>query len=275
LDSAPFRLFRYSCLLDPCSVQFVKTDVTSWSSIIAAFKATIASSPRETIDIVVPNAGVAGGGMYYWLSNTEADAETGEPKQPPQHVVGVNFVGVYNTVHAAAWYFKNHPGPVEEGTTPKSKLIVLVASMGGYQAMPTVCDYNASKWGVRGLFYSLRNLDGLLGPGKPQFRVNLIAPTWVKTNMTKGMSSRMDENSTVKMAEVSDCVDVVLRMAADENIKGTFPAFPCSLGLSSVEERGAMKARADRLQDGLLQSPQTRSPSTCLTIPMALGATRR
>jgi 5'-hydroxyaverantin dehydrogenase len=164
--------------------------------------------------------------MYYWLTNTKADAETGEPKPPPQHVVGVNFVGVYNTVHAAVWYFKNHPGAAEEGTTPNSKLIVLVASMGGYQAMPTVLDYNGAKWGVRGLFYSLRNLDGLLGEGKPMFRVNLIAPTWVRTNMTRGFSSRVGEDSTVKIAEVSDCVDVVMRMAADEKIKGTSSHIP-------------------------------------------------
>jgi 5'-hydroxyaverantin dehydrogenase len=209
------------------SAQFVKTDVLSWDSIIGAFKAAVAFSPKNTVDIVVPNAGVAAGGTYYWLSKTPLNEETKDPQPPPQHVVGVNYLGVYNTVHAALYYFKNFPGGDE---TSNSKLIVLVASMGGYQAMPTVLDYNSSKWAVRGLFWSLRNIDNILGEGKPGFRVNLIAPTWVRTNMTKGFSERIGQNSPVKIAEVSDCVDVFMRFATDENAKGTFnimfPPFP-------------------------------------------------
>ena len=200
----------------------------SWASLVAAFKAAIAFSPSNTIDIVVPNAGVAGGGMYYWLTNTPLDPETKDPQQPPQHVVGVNFMGVYNTVHAAMYYFKNFPGGDDKS---HSKLIVLVSSMGGYQAMPTVLDYNSSKWGVRGLFWSLRNLDNVLGEGKPGFRVNLIAPTWVRTNMTKGFSSRVAADSPVKIAEVSDCVDVFMRMSADEGLKGELrSSFPLLCG---------------------------------------------
>jgi 5'-hydroxyaverantin dehydrogenase len=126
-------------------------------------------------------------------------------------------MAVYNTVHAAMFYFKNFPG---EDTT-KTKTIILVASMGGYTPMASVIDYNSAKWGVRGMFWSLRNIEGILGEGKPGFRVNLIAPTWVRTRMTGGLQNRMNEGtSTIKMAEVSDCVDVVLRMASDEKVKG-------------------------------------------------------
>jgi len=136
---------------------------------------------------------------------------------PPHRTVDVNYHAVYSTIHAAMYYFKNYPGE----DISKSKLIILVASMGGYNPMPTVLDYNSSKWGVRGMFWSLRNVEGILGEGKPKFRVNLIAPTWVRTNMTKGIQSRIEETqSSIKVAEVSDCVDVVLRMASDENIKG-------------------------------------------------------
>jgi len=136
---------------------------------------------------------------------------------PPRRTVDVNYMAVYNTVHAAMYYFKNFPGE----DISKSKTIILVASMGGYQPMATVIDYNSAKWGVRGMFWSLRNIGGILGEGKPSFRVNLIAPTWVRTNMTKGMQSHLDSvDSAIKIAEVSDCVDVVLRLASDENVKG-------------------------------------------------------
>jgi hypothetical protein len=132
------------------------------------------------------------------------------------------------------YFFKAHPGddhfpataaPAADGPAapPKpTKLIILVASMGGYGPMPSMLNYNSAKWGVRGLFWSLRNIERILGPASPGFRVNLIAPTWVRTNMTKGFVARAGEadDSPWKIAEVSDCVDVVLRMAADEAVKG-------------------------------------------------------
>lgn len=87
--------------------------------------------------------------------------------------------------------------------------------------MPTMIDYNSTKWGVRGLFWSLRNTKRLLGEGKPDFRVNLIAPSWIRTNMTKGFQAVVKSRDlNVKIGDVSDCVDVVLRMAADENVIG-------------------------------------------------------
>lgn len=172
-------------------------------------------SPSKTVDIVIPNAGVAAPSLYMWLSNTPLN-ENKDPLAPPSRTVDVNYMAVYNTIHAAMYYFKNSPGP-----DMKSKLIILVASMGGYNPMPSVIDYNSSKWGVRGMFWSLRNIGSFLGEGKPEFRVNLIAPTWVRTNMTKGIQERIQEtDSAIKVAEVSDVVDVVLRMSSDESVKG-------------------------------------------------------
>jgi 5'-hydroxyaverantin dehydrogenase len=192
--------------------------VTSWPETIAAFKKAVDFCPDKTLDIVMPNAGVAGPSLIYWLAQTPLDAN-GDPADPPMRTVNVNYLGVYNTIHAALYYFKAHPGP--EQNIGKAKTLILVSSMGGYQPMPSVIDYNSAKWGVRGMFWSLRNVANILGEGKPKFRVNLIAPTWVKTNMTKGFQDRIaGADSTIKMAEVSDCVDVVLRMSSDEGVRG-------------------------------------------------------
>jgi 5'-hydroxyaverantin dehydrogenase len=211
--------------------------VTSWPELIAAFKAAVSFSPQHTVDIVIPNAGVAGPSLAHWLMATPKD-EAGDPLAPPSRVTEVNYTAVFNTVHAAMYFFKAHPGDdhfpasaaaAAEATAdkpaPPTKLIVLVASMGGYQPMPSVLNYNSAKWGVRGLFWSLRDIERILGPRSPGFRVNLIAPTWVRTNMTKGFVARAGEasESPFKIAEVSDCVDVVLRMAADESVKGESP----------------------------------------------------
>jgi len=103
----------------------------------------------------------------------------------------------------------------------RTAAIVFVASMGGYTSMTGVLDYCTSKWAVRGLFRSLRGAYQILGEDKPKLRCNLIAPTFVKTNMTKGYWGHM-EKMGILLAEVSDCVDVVLRMCADSKVIGEF-----------------------------------------------------
>lgn len=172
--------------------------------------------------MVIPNAGIASAGLHQWLATNPYDStnpKSDTPPLPPQKVIDINYHAVYNTVHAAVWYFQNFPG----ADTSYSKNIVFVSSMGGYNHMPGSLCYNSAKWGVRGLFWSVRTLENLLGEGKPKFRANLIAPTYVSTNMTKGIKERVKEaNSPLKVAEVSDVVHVVLRMVSDEGVKGIF-----------------------------------------------------
>jgi 5'-hydroxyaverantin dehydrogenase len=209
----------------PCSAQFVKCDVTSWDDITSAFKAAIAFSPDKTVDIVVPNAGLASDRLPQWLHGTPydpADPSSDTPPPPSQRVIDVNYKAVFNTVHAALWYFRNFPGSAD---STYSKNVVFVSSMAGYTPMSGVPSYNSSKWGVRGMFWSLRNMEKLLGEGKPKFRANLIAPTWVRTNMTKGLVEYLKKvDAKTLVAEVEDVTDVVLRMVTDENVKGKDPA---------------------------------------------------
>jgi 5'-hydroxyaverantin dehydrogenase len=207
------------------SAQFVKCDVTSWDDITNAFKLALGFSPDKTVDIVMPNAGIATAGLQYWLNNTEYDSskpESDTPPPPPQKVIDINYHAVFNTVHAAIWYFKNFPGT----DLSYSKNLVFVSSMAGYNHMPGSVCYNSAKFGVRGIFWSLRNIDNLLGDGKPKFRANLIAPTYINTNMTRGLKERVKETtSPIRVAEVSDVVHVVMRMVSDESVKGMCQLF--------------------------------------------------
>jgi len=51
-------------------------------------------------------------------------------------------------------------------------------------------------------------------------RCGIILPLFL-TNMTSRFADRLaGGDSTIKMAEVSDCVDVILRMSADEGVRG-------------------------------------------------------
>jgi len=197
---------------------------------------------------------VAGPPLGYWLAETPLNSVTKDPLPPPSQVVDVNYMGVWNTIHAAMFYFKNNPGRAED---THSKVILLVSSMGGFQPMTTVIDYNSSKWGVRGMFWALRNAERILGEGKPNFRVNLIAPTWVKTNMTKRLQDALTGGaSKIKIAEVSDVVDVVLRMSSDESVKGEY--LHCTLpGWKILTWK----------QDGRLPLPLENRVLTCVTTP--------
>jgi 5'-hydroxyaverantin dehydrogenase len=194
--------------------QFIKTDVLSWESLTGAFKAALAFSPENTIDIFIPAAGVSNGGIRQWLEDTPLNEE-GDPKILPLKVKEINLDAVFNSIHMALYYFKKNPGP----NISVAKQIIFVASMGGYTSMTGVLDYCTSKWAVRGMFRSLRGAYEILGADKPKLRCNLIAPTYVKTNMTKNYWGYMEKMGVI-LAEVSDCTDVVLRMAADEEVIG-------------------------------------------------------
>lgn len=48
------------------SVKFVKCNVTVWSDQLAVFKKSLSLSPSGRIDIVIANAGIAGGDSVYF-----------------------------------------------------------------------------------------------------------------------------------------------------------------------------------------------------------------
>lgn len=191
--------------------QFIHCDVSSWDALVSAFKSAIEFSPEKTLDIVIPAAGIANPAIRNWLNETKLD-KNGDPEPVPLKVLDVNLDAVFNTAHLAMYYFKNHPGRANS-----EKQIIFVASMGGYTSMTGSLDYCTSKWAVRGLFRSLRGWS--MGDQGPRLRCNLIAPTYVRTPMTK-IGWDYLEQLGVKLAEVSDCTDVLMRMAADENVIG-------------------------------------------------------
>lgn len=199
-------------------VQFVKTDVTSWASQVGAFKAALAFGPHQTLDIVVPNAGVGGPLLKDWVGD-EGGArldEAGDPLPVARPAMNVNIDGVYSTAHLALHYFKQFPGRKEV-----DKQIVFVASMAGFSSMTGAPDYCTSKWAVRGLFRSFRGAQRILGEDLPVLRCNMICPGYVKTPLTKELWE-VAEKGQMRMADVSDVVDVVLRIAAVPGIIGKF-----------------------------------------------------
>jgi 5'-hydroxyaverantin dehydrogenase len=222
-----------SLLRKGLSVQFVKTDVTSWASLVNAFKTALEFGPNKTIDIVIPNAGVGGQLLPTWLENAPLDA-AGDPLPVVHKALDINLEAVYNTAHLALYYFKKQPGPNKD----LDKQIIFVSSMAGFSSMTNAAEYASSKWGVRGLFRSFRGAHKILGEGLPLVRTNMINPGFIRTQseslalisaaeagyanlnqVTQGFHSLVDEGK-MQMGKPSDVADVVLRLASDKTIIG-------------------------------------------------------
>ncbi len=197
---------------------FVRTDVTSWASQTSAFKAAIENSPSKSVDVVVAAAGLGGRGFID--SDDEPFSLDRDPPEPSVEVIDVNLTGVFYTTRLALHYFQHKGSSVGELEGKKS--IILISSLAGYIELPWLGDYQASKFGVRGLFKALRNNVGQMG-----VRMNLIAPWFVQTPMIKDIGPALVERGW-RLAELETVVEAVMRCATDDNITGELAAlFHC------------------------------------------------
>ncbi|KAF2015414.1 NAD(P)-binding protein [Aaosphaeria arxii CBS 175.79] len=193
-------------------VQYVHCDVTDYTSQVDAFKSAIRFGGGG-IDVFVPNAGIiAQENLVDMAAATEPSLDT-VPPEPGYSGGDVNLKGVYLGCYLALHYFRLPP-PV--GATPFKKSIVLVASAAGYLGYPNSTTYSLSKFGVRGIFYGIRDKASQSG-----VRVNLVAPFYVKTPMTDVLEG--DSKASVHMlgfAPLENVVDAVLRFSANQELEG-------------------------------------------------------
>lgn len=199
---------------------FIKTDVTQWNDLVAAFKRAVEFGGG--LDIVIPSAGITGAGATNgkWLETVGKD-DNGDPLPLPTKVTEINAHAVFLTAHLALYYFKQNPKP--EG---RSKQIIFISSMAGYSSMTGQMDYCTSKWAVRGLFRSMRGATKILGEGAPTLRCNLLAPGFIKTPMTTDVESRLEQMG-IKLGVPADVTRVALRMASDEKVMGMSTRIGC------------------------------------------------
>jgi len=193
-----------------CKVKFMQVDTTSWESQLAAFKSTLAWSSSR-LDIVIPSAGVSGVLSRESFANL---SPTEDPPKPSTLAFDVNLTGVYYTALLAIHYFNVRV--VDELFKPQ---LCFISSLAGYGDLPFSADYSATKWGVRGIWRSLRGPKGVNSLGGIQ--ANLIAPTFLRTAMTASFVSQLEQAGT-KVGEVGDAVEGVLRAVADDEVDGEF-----------------------------------------------------
>ena len=193
------------------NVKFFQTDVTSWDSQLAAFKAILAWSGSR-LDIAVLSAGVRSHNMKDLVLDQDPNAD---PVKPPSTVFDVNLVGTYYTMHLALTYFSRFASQgTSDGWKPQ---LLFICSLAGYAEQALSVDYCASKHGVRGIWKAIRAHGFLFGG----CQANLLAPTYI--NNRQAASRPRGETSLVndiKMGEVADVVAGAMRCICDDAVHG-------------------------------------------------------
>ncbi|KAF2030736.1 NAD(P)-binding protein [Setomelanomma holmii] len=199
------------------NVQFVTCDVTSYAGQVAMFQEAIRWGGGR-IDVVMPNAGVMSEQNLFDMSLETTPSLDGPPPPEPGFRGGdINLHALYNTCYLAMHYFRL---PRDSADTYKPS-IILLASLAGYVGYPSSTTYSLSKFGVRGLFYSIRDR---ATRETPAVRVNLVAPWFIETPMTTTEEFKGSEAGVLLdamgFAPMDRVVAAVLQFAADERLHG-------------------------------------------------------
>ena len=86
--------------------------------------------------------------------------------KPDLTTLNINLLGVVYTSKLAMHYFHR-----QESSGSRDRCLILQGSLAGYIDLPGSVQYNASKFGVRGILCSLRRIMAMQG-----MRVNYIGP---------------------------------------------------------------------------------------------------
>lgn len=139
-------------------------DVTDKEAVFAA--ADELRSEFGKIDVLIANAGIAGGAVH---------AKDLQPENFAQ-VVNVNLLGAVNSVAAVL------PQMIER----KSGQLVAISSLAAYRGLPKSAAYCASKAAMTALFESLR-----IDLRRSGVFVTTIHPGFIKTPLTAGRENKM------------------------------------------------------------------------------------
>ncbi|MCJ1251589.1 hypothetical protein MMC30_008824 [Trapelia coarctata] len=207
------------------NINFTPTDVTSWPSHTTAFKSAIAYNPTTSkIDIVIASAGLWG---TPFLHPTDAPASLS--KDPPHRPHN-------RQPHRADLHRQASPILLQPPLPNPTGLEIPDPHRleRGYLEIPLAATYNASKWGVRGFFRTIRAPLAARG-----VRVDLIAPWLMDTPMSRPHSAAFQAVG-MPVGEPAVVVKAVMRCAVDEEIVGrAFVVGPgVTMDLGDDEEGG-------------------------------------
>ncbi|KAK0761494.1 hypothetical protein N5P37_006446, partial [Trichoderma harzianum] len=204
-------------------VNFSLCGVTDSASQTEAFKAAIKFAPSHILDVVALFAAVDDSPNLVDLGSSNGNG----PNLDSLSIkcLDVNLKGIYYSTYLALHYLQQPelaPSSQTSGSGNRStKSLILLSSLGGYLDDSHDSIYSATKYGIRGLFRSIR----LRSYNELHVRCNLIAPWVIRTPLTVPLQDFMDksgmpEGKGLTFATVDAVVDAVGRCAVDENVVG-------------------------------------------------------
>lgn len=149
----------------------------------------------KTIDILVNNAGIVRDNLLFSISSEDFD-----------NVIKVNLNGTFNMIHHTYLNFLKK----------KSGRIINISSVKGLCGCRGGANYAASKAGIIGLSKSVAKELATFG-----VTCNVIAPGYIKTDMTDGLSDNIKEKiieeiPLKKVGDVNDVAAAAVFLASNE-----------------------------------------------------------
>jgi len=198
-------------------VQSVQCDVSSYAALVYSFQQAILFGGGK-IDVVIPCAGVIPASeenLFDMIPKDSPTLDSPPPPQPGYRGCEVNLQAVYNTCYLAIHYFRL------QSASDYRPSIIFVASLAAYVGFPSSGTYSTSKFGVRGLFYGIRDR---AARESPAVRVNLVAPWYIDTAMTRQEGFLASEAGlllkVMGFAPMERVTAAVLQFAANEKLLG-------------------------------------------------------
>ncbi len=172
----------------------VQCNVADFEACKKMIESVIEKSGR--LDILVNNAGITKDGLLMKMSEEDYD-----------RVLDTNLKGTFNTIrHASRYLLKQRSGS-----------IINLTSVSGILGNAGQANYSASKAGVIGLTKSTARELASRG-----IRVNAVAPGYVETDMTDGLSEQVKKQMLQQIplgraASPEEIADVALFLASDHS----------------------------------------------------------
>ncbi|KAG4438277.1 hypothetical protein IFR05_006259 [Cadophora sp. M221] len=233
-------------------VHFLPVDVSSFNSQKSMFTTALDLLPGREIDVLIPCAIIMGDFWDYKPLNPSALIDN-TAIEPTTKTFQVGLLGTYYSSLLCARYCMGlHASSCQPSGLTYDKSIILIGSLASYGSLPGSPEYTAVKWGVRGLFRSLRV--ELLKTG---VRVNMLAPTFIDTPMTASIVPML-RKAGASFAKVDDIAGVVGRLVIERGVNGRSLAIMAEdvvdLG-DDYEGKNSGNAWQAMTENGLLTAP--------------------